>query len=69
MTTGLGISPYPPDCRRFSRLAAKPIGLMGGGRNRSAAGAALGFLGEVSGPVVAEVIEPRVVRRRLSPPA
>jgi hypothetical protein len=41
---------------------------MGGGRNRSAAGAALGFLGEVSGPVVAELSEPRVVRRRLSPP-
>jgi len=42
---------------------------MGGGRNRSAAGAALGFPGEVSGPVVAEFNEPRVVtRRRLSPP-
>jgi hypothetical protein len=41
---------------------------MGGGRNRSAAGAALGFLGEVSGPVVAELSEARVVRRRLSPP-
>jgi len=42
------------------------MGLMGGGRNRSAAGAAIGFLGEVSGPVVAELIEALVVRRLLS---